>query len=70
MSRLPNQVVIDRSALRHNFDQVRSHVGSGTAIMAVVKADAYGHGMAEAAKTLEKAGARRLAVAHLAEGYG
>ena len=68
MSRSPNQVVIDRSALQHNFGQVRSLVGPATDVMAVVKADAYGHGMVETAKALEHAGARRLAVAHLAEG--
>lgn len=68
MDRFPNRVEIDHAALRHNLMQVRSLIPSGTGITAVVKADAYGHGMVEAARTLEAAGAERLAVAHLAEG--
>ncbi len=68
MDRFPNRVEIDHTALRHNLMQVRSLIPSGTGITAVVKADAYGHGMVEAARTLEAAGAERLAVAHLAEG--
>lgn len=68
MDRFPNRVEIDCSALRHNLEQVRSLIPSETGITAVVKADAYGHGMVEAAKALEAAGAERLAVAHLAEG--
>jgi alanine racemase len=68
MDRLPNRVVIDLPALRHNLAQIRSLIPSGTGITAVVKADAYGHGMVDAARTLEAAGAERLAVAHLAEG--
>lgn len=67
MDGFPNRVEIERSALRHNLGQVRSIIGPGTAVTAVVKADAYGHGLVEAARTFEGAGAERLAVAHLAE---
>ncbi len=63
----PNRVEIERPALRHNLGQVRSIIGPGTAVTAVVKADAYGHGLVEAARTFEAAGAERLAVAHLVE---
>jgi alanine racemase len=42
---------IDRSALRHNVKVVRERVGS-TEILAVVKANAYGHGLIAVAKTL------------------
>ncbi len=68
MDRFPNQVEIERSALMHNLKQIRSVLDPETAVTAVVKADAYGHGMVPAAKALAEAGADRLAVAHLAEG--
>jgi len=64
----PNLVVIDHSALAHNLRRIRDLVGPGTGISAVVKADAYGHGMVGAARTFVKAGAERLAVAHVQEG--
>lgn len=63
----PNRVVIDPSALAHNLRQVRSVLEDGVGITAVVKADAYGHGMRTAAEAFLDAGAERLAVAHVAE---
>jgi alanine racemase len=42
---------IDRSALRHNVKVVRERVGSAE-ILAVVKANAYGHGLIAVAETL------------------
>lgn len=63
----PNTVLIDHSALARNLAQVCRIVGDSTAITAVVKADAYGHGMEAAAETFVKAGAERLATAHLSE---
>jgi alanine racemase len=38
-------IEIDASRLRSNIDAFRSAAGSGTSIMAVVKANAYGHGL-------------------------
>lgn len=52
-----NWVEIDLEALRHNFSQVRSRVGSQAGILAVVKSDAYGHGMIPVARELAAAGA-------------
>ena len=43
---------IDLEALRHNVAAVRSQVGPHVQVMAVVKANAYGHGVAEVAKAL------------------
>jgi alanine racemase len=43
---------IDHAALRHNAAAVRSAVGPKPGILAVVKADAYGHGGPEVAETL------------------
>ncbi len=42
---------IDQSALRHNAAVVREHIGSAE-LLAVVKADAYGHGLIGVAQAL------------------
>jgi len=55
MSR-PAKVVISLSALRHNFSRIRT-LAPDSKIMAIVKADAYGHGIAQIAKSLEHADA-------------
>ena len=55
---------IKLGALRHNLQIIRER-SPGSKVMAVVKANAYGHGMVEAAKTL--ADADSLAVARLSE---
>ncbi|MGL4860149.1 MAG: alanine racemase [Enterobacteriaceae bacterium] len=46
--------IIDRTALRHNLQQIH-HLAPQSKVMAVVKANAYGHGLLEVAKTLQKA---------------
>jgi alanine racemase len=61
-------VEIDRSKLAHNVGQLRSLLAPETALMAVVKADAYGHGSIEVAKTVLATGATWLAVATVPEG--
>ncbi len=48
MSR-PARVEIDVSAARHNLSTIRSSIGSAK-ILAIVKADAYGHGLVQIAK--------------------
>lgn len=53
--------------IRYNFTQFRKYVNSRTKIMAVVKADGYGHGAVEVAKASIEAGADCLAVAFLDE---
>jgi len=53
--------------LAHNIREARRITKKGTIIMAVVKADAYGHGAEMAAKTFLENGAERLGVATLAE---
>ncbi len=59
---------IDREALRHNARAVRGHVGPDTTILAVVKADGYGHGMGPVARALhEGGGIDDFAVANVAE---
>ena len=57
---------IDLSALVHNFNQIKS-CSNGGRIMAVVKANAYGHGAKEVALRLQAEGADAFAVSNLAE---
>ena len=57
---------VDLGALRHNFKLVREKAG-GAAVMAVVKADAYGHGDAVVASLLEQEGADEFAVSGFGE---
>ncbi len=57
---------IDHDALRHNVGVLRAAAGDAQ-VMAVVKADAYGHGLAPVAATVREAGADWLGVALPAE---
>jgi alanine racemase len=63
----PAWVDVDVEALEHNLAAIRRRV-SGALTMAVVKADAYGHGGVGVARVLEKAGVDWLGVALLEEG--
>lgn len=60
-------VEVKSSALEHNVRQVRELVSDSVRIMAVVKADAYGHGAVESSRVLLSAGANVLAVTRLEE---
>lgn len=53
----PNWAEISLSALRHNFRVLQQHVGPDVTICAVVKCNAYGHGVEECAPALAEAGA-------------
>ena len=46
---------IDSQALQHNLAVVRSQIPANTKVVAVVKANAYGHGLVQVAKTLSSA---------------
>ncbi|RZM77980.1 alanine racemase [Leptolyngbya iicbica] len=61
-------VEIDLEALQHNVRQLTQHIGAKTTLMAVVKADAYGHGAIAIADAALAAGARWLGVATVPEG--
>jgi alanine racemase len=61
-------IEIDHDALRHNLGLLRGLAGAGKQVIAVVKANAYGHGALEVSRSLLSAGAERLAVATLDEG--
>ncbi|NJL64731.1 MAG: alanine racemase [Methylacidiphilales bacterium] len=61
-------VEIDLAALSHNVKQLRNLLSPKTQLMAVVKADAYGHGAVTVAKTVLESGASWLGVATVPEG--
>jgi alanine racemase len=61
-------VEINLAALRHNVRQFRQLLPASTQLMAVVKADAYGHGAVTVAQTALQAGATWLGVATVPEG--
>lgn len=64
MSR-PTYMKIDLAALKHNFERVQA-LAQGRAVIAMVKANAYGHGIARVARALPMADA--FGVASLEEG--
>jgi alanine racemase len=64
----PTVAEIRLPALRHNFRVLRSMLPRGTGVLAVVKANAYGHGSIAVGRALEAEGARMLAVATVEEG--
>ena len=64
----PTVAEVSLAALRHNCRRVRELVGPGVAVLAVVKADAYGHGALPAARAFLAAGAWGLGVSSVAEG--
>jgi alanine racemase len=67
-ARRPTWAEINLDNLIHNFRVTRAAMGSGVAIMAAVKSDAYGHGSVECARALEKAGAEWFGIALPEEG--
>ncbi|MDH3493231.1 MAG: alanine racemase [Acidobacteriota bacterium] len=64
----PTQAEINLANLVYNLRSVRDFVGKDMLYMAVVKADAYGHGAVECAQALERAGVDWFGVAIPSEG--
>ena len=62
------RVNLSSSALRSNLRLFQSHLKQGAQVLAVVKADAYGHGAAETSQRLQKWGIENFGVATLEEG--
>ena len=60
------EIVVDLDALRHNVLTLKERI-DGRALMVVVKADGYGHGMLEVARVARESGADWLGVAFLEE---
>lgn len=69
LTKIPRPVwaEINLDHLMHNLKEVRRVTRKDALVMAVVKADAYGHGAVESSRALLEAGADRLAVAVLNE---
>ena len=63
-----NTRTIDLSAIENNMKAIRASVPSNAKVLAVVKADGYGHGAAETARAAIRGGAEMLAVAAVSEG--
>jgi alanine racemase len=61
------EVIIDLKALKENFKYIKAK--AGVPVLAVVKADAYGHGLIPCAKAAVEAGADYLGVALLEEAF-
>ncbi|MDE2408071.1 MAG: alanine racemase [Xanthomonadaceae bacterium] len=65
MSQRPTRIVVDLDALGHNLQAIRSHVG--VPVMAIVKANAYGHGLVPVAHYLQAQGVKQFGVAVVEE---
>lgn len=63
-----NRVVIDETALAANYRLLTGRVGDSVRVLAMVKSDAYGHGLAPAAGAFAGAGCRDFGVAEIGEG--
>ena len=61
-------VEIDHQAIARNVGEIKNLLSPNTQLMAVIKADAYGHGATSIAKTLLAQGVSCLAIATLSEG--
>ena len=61
-------VEVDLSAIRRNTRAFKDLVGDRTQLMAVIKADAYGHGAVRCANVMHSAGADQFAVSTVREG--
>ncbi len=64
----PTALIIKRESLAANLELLRNCTARRVPLMAVVKGDAYGHGLTDTARLLVEAGADSLAVAVLEEG--
>ncbi len=64
----PTIAEINLRSLRANYERIRGSIPDSCGILAVVKADAYGHGFMDVAAELERVGVTAFGVAFLAEG--
>jgi len=68
MAQRPCWAEISLAQLKENLAVIRRHVGPERKVLAVVKADAYGHGAVPVARALEDAQVDALGVACVSEG--
>ena len=60
-------VEVSLDALRHNYNEIKNTLSPGCDIIAVVKADAYGHGVENTVREFSECGCRWFAVSNLEE---
>jgi alanine racemase len=65
---LPTYATVNLAALAHNLSRIKRYLSPGCEVMAIVKANAYGHGAIETAQSLSRQGIGQFAVASLDEG--
>lgn len=58
---------VDLDAIRHNINTTKAKIGPNCKLLVIVKADAYGHGAVQIAKTAMNCGATYLGVATVDE---
>ena len=66
LSQRPTRIVVDLDAIVHNLQAISAHVR--VPVMAIVKANAYGHGLVPVALHLQACGVEQLGVAFVEEG--
>ena len=66
LAQRPTRIRVDLDALTHNLRALRAH--AGVPVMAIVKANAYGHGLVPVGLHLQAQGVEQLGVAFLEEG--
>ena len=62
----PTRCIVDLNKIVYNYNNIKNFTGKK--VLVLVKADAYGHGIVECSKALEKAGVDYLGTASLEEG--
>jgi len=63
MAKHSSRILLSQSALRNNINFIRKKVGPHPKISSVVKANAYGHGIPQMVRMLEKCGINHFSVA-------
>jgi alanine racemase len=64
----PTAALVDLGAISENLKNIRRRIGKKVKVMAVVKANAYGHGLVEVSRFLERQGVDYFGVANAEEG--
>ena len=65
---LPTYATVNLAALAHNLSCIKRYLSPDCEVMAIVKANAYGHGAEDTARALARQGVGRFAVSSLDEG--
>lgn len=62
-----NNIIISRDALKANYQTLKEKLGLDRPMLSMIKADAYGHGAVEVAKSLSEAGCTIFGVGEVRE---